>query len=196
MPLVRKPPAVAMTLAEFLTWEPAVASVRSWQLIDGEPVAMAPGSDADGAIQAELAALLRNHLLNAGSPCRVATEPGIVPKLRANRNYRIPDIGVTSAPPTLNLMFPEPILLIEILSPSNDVETWANVWTYASIPSVAEILVVRSTRIAAEILRRDDSGQWPDEPTLLGPNDTISLTSIGFDAPLRSIYRTTVLASR
>jgi Uma2 family endonuclease len=195
MPTVRKPPKVRMTLAEFLTWEPGDPTVRSWQLIDGETVAMAPGSDAHGAIQAELAALLRNHLLDRRSPCRVVTEPGIVPKLRADRNYRIPDIGVTCAPPSAALMLPEPILLIEILSPSNEVETWANVWTYASIPSVAEILVVHSTRVAAEMLRREPNGQWPDEPVPLGSDDMITLTSIGFGVPLRDIYRTTVLAS-
>lgn len=183
-----------MTLSEFLQWEPAEPSIRSWQLIDGEPVAMAPGSDAHGAIQAELAALLRNYLLQQRSSCRVATEPGIVPRLHGDRNYRIPDIGVTSAPPSADLMLPEPVLLIEILSASNEVETWANVWTYASIPSVSEILVVHSTRIAAELLPRDSDGQWPDEPVVLGPDDQITLTSIAFAAPLRAFYRTTVLA--
>jgi Uma2 family endonuclease len=195
MVTLRKPPLARMTLIEFLQWEPVDPSARSWQLIDGEPVAMAPGSDAHGGIQAELAALLRNHLLQQGSPCRVATEPGIVPKLRADRNYRIPDIGVTCAPPSRNLMFPEPVLLIEILSPSNEVETWANVWTYASIPSVTEILVVHSTRVAAELLRREPNGQWPDEPVVLGPEDVLTLTSVAFTVPLRSIYRTTVLAT-
>ncbi len=194
MVTLRKPPLARMTLSEFLQWEPAEPTVRSWQLIDGEPVAMAPGSDAHGAIQAELAALLRNHPVQQGSSCRVATEPGIVPKLRADRNYRIPDIGVTCAPPSRDLMFPEPILLIEILSPSNEVETWANVWTYASIRSVTEILVVNTIRVAAELLRREANGQWPDEPVVLGPDDQIALTSIAFTSPLRSFYRTTVLA--
>jgi Uma2 family endonuclease len=80
------------------------------------------------------------------------------------------------------------------LSPSNEVETWANVWTYATIPSVTEILVVHSTRLGAEVLRRDANGQWPDEPALLASNDMVTLESIGFNVPLRSIYRTTVLA--
>ena len=92
-------------------------------------------------------------------------------------------------------MFPEPLLLIEILSPSNDVETWSNVWTYASIPSVMEILVVSSTRVAAELLRRDANGQWPDEPMALGSDAMLTLTSVDFAIPLRSIYRTTVLAT-
>jgi len=114
--------------------------------------------------------------------------------LRADRNFRIPDIGVTCAPPSDSLMLPEPVLLIEILSPSNEVETWANVWTYASIPSVIEILVIQSTRVGAQLLRRGSDGQWPDQPVSLGPDDTVSLTSVDFSTSLRSIYRTTVLA--
>jgi len=195
MATLRKPPTVRMSLAEFLTWEPGDPSVRAWQLIDGEPVAMAPGSRSHGAIQAEFSALLRNHLLERGSSCQVVTEAGVVPKLRADRNFRIPDIGVTCAPPSADLMLPDPVLLIEILSPSNEVETWVNVWTYASIPTVSEILVIQSTRIGAQLLRRGSDGQWPDQPVSVGPEDEISLTSIDFSAPLRSIYRTTVLAA-
>jgi len=195
MATLRKPPAVRMSLAEFLIWEPGDPSVRAWRLIDGEPVAMAPGNDANGAIQAEFAALLRNHLLDRGSSCRVATESGSVPRLRSDCNYRIPDIGVTRAPPSAGLMLPEPMLLIETLSPGNEVETSVNVWTYASIPTVAEILVIQSTRIGAQLLRRGPDGQWPDQPVSMGPDDPISLTSVDFRAPLRSIYRTTVLAT-
>src|SRR4249919_758686 len=106
--LRRRAPA-RMTLDEFLAWDSGDRSGRPWQLIDGEPVAMAPGSDAHGAIQSEIGALLRNHLLEQRSPCRVVTEPGIVPRVRANRNYRIPDLGVTCTPPSLDLMMAEPI---------------------------------------------------------------------------------------
>ena len=74
--------------------------------------------------------MLGNHLLAQRSTCRVVTEPGIVPHVRANRNYRVPDLGVTCAAPTRDPMVPEPVLLIEILSPSNEAETWANIWTY------------------------------------------------------------------
>ncbi len=35
----------------------------------------------------------------------------------------------------------DPILAIEILSVSNRAETWSNVWTYCSIPSLLEIMV-------------------------------------------------------
>jgi len=56
---------------------------------------------------------LGNHLLDGRSPCRVVTEPGIVPRVHANWNYRVPDLGVTCVPPSRELMMPEPVLLIE-----------------------------------------------------------------------------------
>ena len=193
MAAVRKYAFARMTVDEFLSWDPKDRSGRLWQLIDGEPVAMAPGSDMHGSIQSEISGLLRDHLLRKGSPCRVVTTPGIVPRIGANRNYRSPDLGVTCAPPSRELMIPDPVLLIEILSPSNEAETRANIWAYTTIPSVREILAVRSTRMEAELLRRRDDGSWPEEPELIGPGANLSLVSVDFVTPLAAFYRTTEL---
>jgi Uma2 family endonuclease len=46
-------------------------------------------------------------------------------------------------------MVADPVLVIEIPSPSNEVETWANIWAYTTIPTVTEILIVSSTKIEA-----------------------------------------------
>jgi hypothetical protein len=43
MVALRKHPPARMTLAEFSGWDPEDPSIRSWQLIDGEPAAMAGG---------------------------------------------------------------------------------------------------------------------------------------------------------
>lgn len=193
MVALRKRAPARMTVDEFLAWDPHDPTGRTWQLIDGEPVAMAPGSHAHGSLQAEICALLRNHLLAQRSPCHVVTEPGIVPRVRANRNYRVPDLGVTCARPTLGPMMPEPVLLIEILSPSNEEETWSNIWTYTTIPSVTEILAVHSTRMEAEYLRRATDGTWPEEPETIGRHATLTLHSIGLSIPLADFYRTTAL---
>jgi Uma2 family endonuclease len=195
MVALRKHAPARMTLTEFLSWDPADPSGRAWQLIDGEPVAMAPASETHAALQAEIGALLRNHLADRGSPCRLLSQPGIVPRVRANRNFRIPDLAVTCAPPALGLMTADPILLIEILSPSNEAETRANIWTYTTIPSVQEILAVHSTRIEAELLRRDADGSWPEEPDTLVTSETLTLGCIEFATPLAALYRTTALAT-
>ena len=89
---------------------------------------------------------------------------------------------------------PDPILLIEILSPSNYEDTWSNIPLYASLPSVAEILIINSTKVAAEFLRRGRDTSWPQEPESIAPGGTIQLASIGLDIPMAEVYRDTYLA--
>jgi hypothetical protein len=50
---------------------------------------------------------------------------------------------------------------------------------------------VRSTRIEAELLRRQEDGGWPDDPVILSGDAVLCLDSIGFEAPLSAFYRTT-----
>jgi Uma2 family endonuclease len=191
---LRKRLPTRMTVDEFLVWDSDDATGRRWQLIDGEPVLMAPAADVHGSIQAELARLLGNHLLAVGSPCRVVDAPGIIPRIRANENFRVPDLGVTCAPPSGEVMVPEPILLIEILSPSDEAKTRSNIWAYTTMPSVQEILAVRSTRMEVELLRRGTDRNWPDSHAIVRPPDLLELTSIGFQTPVADLYRTAGLS--
>jgi len=181
-----------MSADEFLVWD--APDGRPWQLVDGVPRAMAPTNRTHGAIQSELGGLLRNHLAERGSPCSVVTTPGIIPRVNAGRNFRIPDLAVTcSGYDTEETALTDPVLLVEILSPSNQPETWSNVWTYTSIPSVREILIVRTASVGAELLRRNPDGTWPDRPLAVEEGD-LTLESVGFSVPLFSLYRTTRLA--
>ena len=190
MTALRKPVPGGMTVAEFLDWADRERSGRHWQLRDGVPEAMAPTTEPHGAIQAELTGFIREHLLQAASPCRVVIEPGVVPRAGAGDNVRIPDIAVVCRPPSRDRVMHDPVLLIEILAPSNAEQTRANVWAYTTIPSVAEILIVGSTAVRAELLRRQPDGNWPEQPLALGPDDALELASIGLGLPLRALYRT------
>ena len=182
-----------MSVAEFIAW-PGDGSGARFELVDGEPRAMAPASVTHGLMQANLARLLGNHL--AGTRCHVVVAPGVIPRVRAGFNFRIPDLAVNClADEAAQSALPDPILIIEILSPSNEAETRDNVWAYAAIPSVGEILLVYSTAIGAELLRRQPDGTWPEEPHLLAAADEIALASIGFQGPLAAFYRDTYLAA-
>ncbi|WP_428534420.1 Uma2 family endonuclease [Rhodopila sp.] len=191
---MRKRLPARMTVDEFLVWDSDDVTGRRWQLIDGDPVPMAPAADVHGSIQNELGRLLGNHLLAAGSACRVVQAPGIVPRVRANENFRVPDLGVTCAPPSGEVMVPEPVLLVEILSPSNEAKTRTNIWAYCTIPSVREILAVRSTRMEVELLRRDADGNWPDTAELVRPHGLLELSSIDLRTPVADLYRTSRLS--
>lgn len=180
-----------MTVAEFLDWR-GDGSGRHFELVDGEPRAQDPASVTHGIIQATIARLIGNHLV--GTPCRVIAAPGVIPRVRSNWNTRVPDLAVNCVPDERGQRaLPDPILIVEILSPTNEAETRENVWAYATIPSVREILLVRSTDIGAELLRRQDDGSWPEQPELIGEIGELALDSIAFHSPLAAFYDDTHL---
>jgi Uma2 family endonuclease len=185
-------PPDLMTVAEFLAW--AAPGQTPWQLVDGEPIAMAPASRTHGALQLELGGLIRNHLAAAGDRCTVVAAPGIVPRVRSDENFRIPDLAVTCTRYDVEEYdVSDPVVIVEVLSPSNRSETWRNVWAFATIPSLREILILSSTVIRAALLRRDSDGNWPAAATVIEDGD-LTLDSIDFTVPLAEIYRTTRLA--
>lgn len=175
---------------EFVAW----ASDGNWQLVDGEPRAMAPASATHGIIQTNVGYTLTRHLRAVGSPCRAVTEPAIVPRVRARSNLRVPDVAITCSPIGAGqLALPDPLLVVEILPPTNESDTWENVWAYASVLSVREILVLRSTSIGADIMCRRTDGTWPEEPIQIGPDDALDLESVGLICPLAEFYIGTYL---
>jgi len=185
-----------MTVAEFQDWlPPAGLEDRRWNLVDGEPVCMAPTSVNHGLIQSELNGLIWQHLRQQGSQCRIVAAPGVIPRVRSISNERIPDLGVTCSPQTGRSVLTNPVVLIEIVSPSNEADTRRNVWAYTSIPSVADVLLLSSTSISGELLRRNPQGEWADDPLMLDADSLVELASIGFIAPMRDVYATTSLAA-
>jgi Uma2 family endonuclease len=181
-----------MSLDEFLAWDSGDG--RMWQLVNGEPQAMAPAKHTHGAMQAELGRLLGNHLAEHKPSCSVIVAPGVVPRVQSKANCRIPDLAVTSSSyideeATLS----NPVLLIEIVSQSNRVETWSKVWTYTTIASVTEILIFKSESIGGDVLRRSADGSWPEKPEPVTEGE-LYLSSIDFRVSVAAIYRTTRLA--
>src|SRR5580658_7715307 len=97
-----------MSVAEFLDW-PGDGTGAAHELVDGEIRAMAPASIAHGVIQANIAALLQNHLTGTG--CKVVTAPGVIPRVRSAANMRVPDLAVNcTADEAGQRALPEPIL--------------------------------------------------------------------------------------
>lgn len=184
-----------MAVADFLDW-PGDGTATRYELVDGVLRAMSPGSDAHNTIVATFGFLLASHLKRTRPGCRVVTAPGIQPRVRAEWNFRIPDLGVTCAPNRSGeVMTPSPVLLVEVLSPGNAQDTYENVRAYATLPSVQEIVVIHSTRMRVELLRRGDGGDWPSDPTTLEAADALELASIEARFPIAEIYTGTHLAT-
>jgi Uma2 family endonuclease len=185
---------IDMTTDQFFDW-PGDGSGRKFQLVDGEPRAMAPPSATHGIIQANLASLIKTQLRATGLPCVVATEPPVVPRLAADKNLRSPDLGVSCcANADARRDLAEPLLLIEILSPSNKSETWLNVWAFATLPSVREILVIDSTKREAKQLQRGADGALPEVPVTIASTQTLHLASLSLDVTMDDVYEGTRLS--
>jgi Uma2 family endonuclease len=108
---------------------------------------------------------------------------------------RVPDIAVTCAPPRDDeRFFPDPVLIIEVFSPGNRRETLETVWACATIPTLVEIVLVESERIAAEVYHKDERAGWPETGQAIGADGALRLESIGFAVPLAELYAGTHLA--
>ena len=182
-----------VTAAEFLAW-PGDGTGRRYQLVDGEVRAISIGTTTRGLIQATVASLVAGHLDAGASSCCAVIRPCISPRVRASLNVRCPAFGVSATRDEPGAyILQEPLLLFEIVS-DDTADAWRNVWSYTTIPSVREIVVVHSARIFAELLRRDAEGDWPAEPGEIDTDGTLRLDSIGFACPLRAAYAQTHLA--
>lgn len=178
-----------LTVDEFHDWEPpAGLQTRRWELVDGEPFRMPPPGINHGAIQAQAAMLFGIHPRAHRPSCRVITTPGVVPRPRARFNERVPGLGVSFAPFIDARAMADPVLLVEILSPSNAAKTRANAWAYATIPSVLEVLILSSTAVCAEISR-----QGEDTPEIVAGNRPLRLGSIEFESQIVDFHATTDL---
>ena len=193
--IAQKTPAL-VTADEFLASTKRLGPGKH-QLIDGVIVAMAPASPTHGVIQANLAYLVGNHLRVQKLNCRVMTEAGVKPRVRARTNVRIPDLLVScgEVPVLGDQLVHEPTIIIEVLSPSNDDETESGIKSCASIPFVKEMLIVDSSRRFAEIWWRGVDGAWPADPEPVFGAGTVLLDSIGLDLSLDDIYAGTPLAA-
>jgi Uma2 family endonuclease len=87
----------------------------------------------------------------------------------------------------------DPRLIIEVLSPSTAAfdrgEKFAD---YRTLESLAEYVLVSSDRVAVEVFRRDDAGNWTR--AIYDEGDTsIRLRSVDLAIRLRDIYEDTSL---
>ena len=182
-----------MTAEEFISWG-GDGHPGKLELVNGIVRAMSPASGTHALLQSTVAGLLRDHLRAKKSPYRVGTEAPIRPRMRSNENVRAPDVAVTCAPKSKDeKFFPDPILIVEVLSPSNQRETWESIWACATIPTIQEVMVVDSERIHVAVYTKDETGAWPEHPSVIESGGTVRLVSIDAEIPISDIYADTNL---
>jgi len=169
------------TIEEFLAWDDGTD--RRYELVDGRILAMAPPSEAHGTIVANLTIRIGSQLR---APCRVVGEAGVAASDR-NDTWHQADLLVTCAPPERGRPHPiDPILIIEVLSPSTAVhDRGRKVEDYSRLPSVKEILLVASEERRVRTWRRDGR-RWIVED--LTGDAELRLDTVPDPIPLAAIY--------
>ncbi len=182
MPNTLKRPT-RMTFDEYVDFE-ETATVRH-ELINGVLFARSGGTDAHHLIAGNL-------FLDIAGPLRgkcQVFQGGM--KLKVEHQHDgdgyYPDILVSCS---LNdhekLYRKEPILLIEVLSPTTErLDRGEKRLNYLQIPSLQEYVLIAQDKPKVEIMRRRTS--WLVEE--LYPEDTLDLESAGLRIPLASIYQ-------
>ena len=131
-----------MTVPEFLAWAETQEHPRH-ELIDGQPVAMAP--ERSEHVQAKLwaANALAAAIQHAGVACQAFVE-GLTVAVDGSTAY-VPDALVNCGEPVAgNLMTaPNPVIVVEVLSPSTrGIDTTVKLAGYFGVPSLKHYLIV------------------------------------------------------
>lgn len=175
-----EPARKRVTVAEFLRFNGD--SDRRYQLFGGEIVMMAPPSPTHGALAARISRQLGNRLRR---PCEPLSEAGIVLPW-SDTSFYVADVAVTCSPIAGQTWCPEPVLVVEVLSPSTEAEDrGVKLPAYRRLASVQDILLVASDRAAIEhYVRRDDRWELVD----VGAGDVIRLTGLTIELPVDVLY--------
>jgi Uma2 family endonuclease len=110
--------AAHMTIAEFDKFVEGVADGRKYELFDGAPVLMSNSNETHEQIVGNIAAPLKLAMDRRG--CRTYMGGMMVQATAssAGRHKFRPDIVVRSGPPSNNSFITDPVVVVEVLSPS------------------------------------------------------------------------------
>ena len=171
-----------MTVEEFLAWDDGT-DVR-YELVGGEVFAMTPPSPAHGMVAFNLGGEISARLK---PPCKGVTEAGVRIPCRNDVFYQA-DLIVSCSPiQSGSSHVPEPVVIIEVLSPSTaGHDCGTKVPDYRTVPSVKEIALVSSTAIRAELWHRT-AERW-EVTDLVGKDAVLRLRSVDVEVPLATIY--------
>jgi Uma2 family endonuclease len=131
-----------MSVAEFLIWAEAQDKGR-FELIDGQPVAMAPERTEHVAAKLRAANALTAGIQRAGVPCEAFVE-GLAVVVDGSTSY-LPDALVNCGEPMAPdaMIAPNPLIVVEVLSPSTRrIDTTVKLAGYFRVASLAHYLIV------------------------------------------------------
>jgi Uma2 family endonuclease len=173
--MIEPTPAGPLTYEEFRAY---IADKEGrFEFVGGRVVAMGNPSDVHQAIVARLVIWLDAYL--SGTPWVVL--PSIAIKTQSQQNEareRVPDVVVKCAG--------APKVVIEVLSPNRGDDLESKAVEYAGVASIAEYVLIDSTKRWALQYRRNAQGRFELAADYIG--GVMKLESIGYELDLGALY--------
>ncbi len=181
-------PKPKYTIEEYIELEKS--SEERYEYFDGEVFAMAGGSLNHSLIGTNVSRAIGNRL--AGKPC-VTLNSDIRVKVPADPPYRYPDVTVICGEPVTEsylgqVMLVNPLLLVEVFSPSTDYDKDGKFIGYQSIASFQEYLLVAQDAPHVTRYVRQADNQWV-RSDFIGLENSVEVKSLGVTLPLSEIYQ-------
>jgi Uma2 family endonuclease len=179
-----------LTITDFLDLVSEAKEDR-FELIDGRAVAMTGNTLRHQSLVGNLYTALRERSRPRG--CR--TYPGDVFIGTGSDDHflGVPDVFVRCGPPIEGRVITDPVIVVEVLSPSTIVKDRGYKFErYASIPSLTQILLVHQNEARVESWTRspgseDDVPAWIMAP-FVGLDAALPLPALEADLPLALVY--------
>jgi Uma2 family endonuclease len=173
------------TPEEYFAWEEQQEEKHEY--FDGEVYAMSGGTREHSRIAVNLTTLIDNHL--GEGDCQVLNSDARI-KIQSSEKYVYPDASVTCDERDRETpqFIAHPCLIIEVLSPSTEAYDRGDKFElYRRSDSLREYALVSADKIAIDLYRRDDSGEW--RSLYYRSGDTVELQSINLTFPVEKVYR-------
>ena len=181
------PAQTYLTPEEYLAWERKQPFKNEYH--NGQIVAMSGASRSHNRITVDIVTQLNNQLMERecevfAGDMRVQTDPTV--------SYFYPDVIVVCGEPrfeddTFDTLL-NPMVVIEVLSPSTAAfDRGEKFEHYKQLASLQEYLLISQDSVRVEHYYRRET-QW-NRNAFQRLEDTLSLTSIECEVPLRAIYR-------
>jgi len=157
---------------------------------NGEIVAMSGASIAHNFIHSNLLTAIGPHLKD--KDCNVFTSELRI-EVKAKESYFYPDITIVCGElETVDDKFDmikNPTVIIEILSPSTEqYDVKRKKFFYMQMPSLKEYIMVDSTSVSVDILRRGNGNKWENE-ILINKDSSLYIQTIDLIIPIFEIYK-------
>ena len=173
-----------LTPEEYFIWEEQ--QLLRHEYLSGEVYAISGGTQNHGRIASNIIFILKGHLRGGG--CQVGNSDCRV-NIFETKDYVYPDVSVTcdERDRTAIQAIQYPCLIVEVLSASTaSYDRGDKFRMYRRNPSLQDYVLVDAEKIAIDLYRKNDRGNWEIFNYQSGNN--IDLQSIGLSFSIESVY--------